>query len=141
MKIHLTIFFFLVVIGSLSAQERLKPFVVSDSLENTTDTVYRSVTKPAEIPQGLQKLYQEYLSFLKIPPFEEKSVRVIVQFIIEKDGKLSDITILRDPGYTLAEQTIDFFQQTTPWRPAERNQEIVRSYFTLPITIQRPHFH
>lgn len=65
-----------------------------------------------------------------------KKIQVIVKFIVEKDGSLSDIVILRDPGYGAGKEALRVLSTMPKWKAAIQNNRKVRSHFTLPITIQ-----
>ncbi len=57
-------------------------------------------------------------------------------FVVEKDGTLTDIKVLRDPGYGIGKVAEKVLRSMPKWKPAVQNGRSVRSQFTLPITIQ-----
>lgn len=61
--------------------------------------------------------------------------RVMTRFIVEKDGSLTDITVLNDPGYGVGKE-LQKIIKTSPlqWTPASSNGSPVRSYHTQPVT-------
>lgn len=63
-------------------------------------------------------------------------VRVIVSFVVEKDGSITNVKAARDPGYGLgkeAERAVKAIKQK--WSPGIQNGKAVRSTFTLPIKV------
>lgn len=64
------------------------------------------------------------------------SGRVIVSFIIEKDGHLSNITILRSAGYGFDEEALRVLQLAKAWKPGMQNGQPVRVRYELPINFQ-----
>lgn len=61
---------------------------------------------------------------------------VITQFIIEKDGKISEISIIRDPGGNLGTAVVDvmnLMQEQSTWSPGIQEGIPVRVKFTLPV--------
>lgn len=57
----------------------------------------------------------------------------VVRFIVEKDGTLSNITALRDPGQGLGKEAIRIVESMPPWTPGRQRGENVRVQFNLPV--------
>ncbi len=75
-----------------------------------------------------QKMTQKY------PQLETK---VRLQFIVERDGSLSDITFL-DKGKLNTDQEsylVNTLKNSGSWNPAKQNDSIVRMEFKLPLNI------
>ncbi len=94
--------------------------------------------KQPEFPGGIKKFY-EYVgrNFDKPNIDEMESVSVNVSFVIEKDGSMTDIKVLRNPGYGLDKEAIRVLKSLrTKWTPGVKNGQYVRTQYTLPIRIQ-----
>jgi protein TonB len=82
---------------------------------------------------------EEFIKFISNnfnPPAElTQRGRVIVSFIIERDGALSDIKVIRDLGFNTAEETIRVLGLSPKWCPAEKNGKPVRSIYSFPIAV------
>ena len=63
-------------------------------------------------------------------------VQVILSFVVEKDGSITAIKVLRDPGYGAGKEAVRVLKNMPKWKPARQDNRTVRSQFTLPITIQ-----
>lgn len=61
--------------------------------------------------------------------------RIYATFIIEKDGSLSDIKILRDLGYETGAEAIRVLKLFPKWSPGKQNNKIVRVLYSIPMTI------
>ena len=59
---------------------------------------------------------------------------VNVRFLVEKDGSITDVQALNDPGYGLAKASVKVLRTGPKWTPGEQNGRKVRSYHTQPIT-------
>jgi TonB family protein len=59
---------------------------------------------------------------------------VIVKFVVEKDGKLSNIQVLQSPDKTLSEAAIQVLQKSPMWKPGKQRNKPVRVAYTLPIS-------
>ncbi|HUC81769.1 MAG TPA: energy transducer TonB, partial [Flavisolibacter sp.] len=61
---------------------------------------------------------------------------VNIRFLVERDGSITDVKALNDPGYGLAQGAVDVVKRGPKWSPGEQNGKKVRSYHTQPITFQ-----
>ncbi|MDR0227633.1 MAG: energy transducer TonB [Flavobacteriaceae bacterium] len=106
--------------------------------DGDANKVFLSVQVPAEFPGGMAKFNQQFVSRFRAPDMDAgtKAIRVIVMFIVEKDGSLTDIKVVRDPGFGAGKEAVRVLSGMPKWKPAEQNGQKVRSQFTLPITIQ-----
>lgn len=59
---------------------------------------------------------------------------VRVQFLVEKDGSISEVKALNNPGYGLGEASENVLKTGPKWLPGEHNGKKVRSYHIQPIT-------
>lgn len=59
---------------------------------------------------------------------------VNVRFLVEKDGSISDVKAVDDPGYGLADASVKVVKTGPRWWPGVYEGKIVRSYHTQPIT-------
>ncbi|MDR0229454.1 MAG: energy transducer TonB [Flavobacteriaceae bacterium] len=91
--------------------------------------------KAAEFPGGMVKFNQAFVSKFKTPDIEEESIRIIISFVVEKDGSLRNIKLIQDPGYGTGEEAIRVLRTMPKWKPALQNGKPIVSQFTLPITI------
>lgn len=57
--------------------------------------------------------------------------KVIVTFVVEKDGSLSDIKVLRSPSQTMADAAIEAVHQSPKWVPGIQNGRPVRVQYTI----------
>ena len=64
--------------------------------------------------------------------------RVIMSFVVEKDGSLTDIKILKDIGYGAGKAAERALRLSPKWTPAEQNGRKVRCAFQQAFTIQTP---
>jgi N-acetylmuramoyl-L-alanine amidase len=104
------------------------------------DKVFSEVETPAEFPGGVIA-WKKYLELnLKIP--EEAKTKnapagkysVEVSFLVQKDGSLSHIDALNNPGYGTADVAIGLIGNGPKWIPAVQNGRKVNSIKKLTIT-------
>jgi TonB family protein len=57
--------------------------------------------------------------------------KVIVTFVVEKDGSLSDVKALRSPSQSMADAAVTAIQQSPKWVPGIQNGRPVRVQYTI----------
>jgi hypothetical protein len=62
--------------------------------------------------------------------------KVYVTFIVELDGRLTNIKIIRDIGYGIGTEVVRVLGICPNWIPGKMNEKTVRVLYSLPITIQ-----
>jgi len=87
-------------------------------------------------------LWRKHLE-TNLPPYLEQAANknmkpgqytVIIRFIVERNGSLSNVVALNDVGYGLTAAAMRVVRTGPKWKPAEQNGRLVRSYHTQPIT-------
>ncbi len=94
--------------------------------------------KQPTFPGGIEKFYNYVGRNFETPEInDEKIVRVIVSFIVEKDGSMTDIQVKNDPGYGLGKEAIRVLKSLkTKWSPGIIDSQAVRTAYSLPISVQ-----
>ncbi|MDR2222365.1 MAG: energy transducer TonB [Flavobacteriaceae bacterium] len=109
--------------------------------EEVLNRVYVAVQVKAEYPGGMHDFNKDFKSRLQVPEAfitDDKNLfRVIVMFIVERDGTLTDIKAVRNPGHGAGEETVRILKEMPKWNPAIHNGNTVRSQFTLPISVYK----
>ena len=60
---------------------------------------------------------------------------VIVQFVLDKDGNVSDVRALTNHGFGMEEEAMRSVRKSlSPWKPATQNQRLIKSYNKLYVT-------
>lgn len=62
--------------------------------------------------------------------------KVVVKFIIEKDGSVTNVKAIEFPSKDLAQAVITVVQQSRRWFPALQNGEPVRAQYTIPFKFE-----
>ena len=92
-----------------------------------------------EFPGGLAALMTYIQKNLKYPPEAAKNGiggRVNVTFIVEKDGTLSNIGIIRSPDPSLSKEAIRVVSSMPKWQAGRNQGKLVRVKYVLPITFR-----
>ena len=89
-----------------------------------------------DFPGGMDKFYKYVGNNYRTPEEEGLAGKVYVTFVVEKDGSLTDIKVVRDIGYGTGKEAIRVLKSCPKWNPGEQNGKKVRVLYSLPITIQ-----
>ena len=61
---------------------------------------------------------------------------VVIKFVVEKDGKLSNIQVLQSPDKTLSDAAVQVLQKSPKWKPGKQRNKPVRVTYTLPVSFK-----
>jgi protein TonB len=89
-----------------------------------------------DFPGGMDKFYKYVGNNYRSPEEEGLKGKVYVTFVVEKDGSLTDIKVIRDIGFGTGKEAIRVLKSCPKWTPGEQNGKKVRVLYSLPITIQ-----
>jgi protein TonB len=56
-----------------------------------------------------------------------------VQFIVEKDGALTDVKALRGPGHGSSEEAVRVMKRSPNWQPGYKDGHAVRTLVKMPV--------
>jgi len=87
-------------------------------------------------PGGIKEFYQFIGKNYQVPNISGLKGKVIISFVVEKDGSLNDIKVLRDIGYGTGIEAIRVLNLSPKWIPAEQNGQHVRCKYMLPLSIE-----
>lgn len=97
------------------------------------------LTDKPEFPGGMENFYKfigENYKTPKTPDNIKLTGKVYATYIIETNGEISNIKVLRDIGYGTGEEAIRVLKLSPKWAPGKINDEAVRTQYSLPISIQ-----
>ena len=109
------------------------------TIEANDTTIYDIVDKKPEFPGGydaLKKFIDENLLWPAVCAEMAFQGKVYCKFVVEKDGEISDIKILKGLRKLFDDEAIRVISIMPKWIPAEKNNKIVRCYFTLPVSFK-----
>ncbi|HTH82968.1 MAG TPA: TonB family protein, partial [Mucilaginibacter sp.] len=99
--------------------------------------IFSIVEKQPEFPGGLEKFGEFLQRNIRYPDnMRQANVqgKAIVQFVVEADGSLSNIQVLRSPGYGSGEEAARVLALSPKWTPGHQNGKAVRVMYTVPVS-------
>lgn len=115
--------------------QEFTPIVVEEE-EVEEEQIFTIVEDDPEFPGGQAALMQYLQGNLRYPTMaREAGIQgtVFVTFVVERDGSITDVRILRGVGGGLDEEAIRVVQNMPPWTPGRQRGQAVRVQFNLPI--------
>lgn len=85
---------------------------------------------------GLTTYLSQNLNYPRSAKERNTSGRVVISFIIEKNGEVSDVKILYGISEDCNQEALRVISSMPAWSPATQNGNPVKILFTLPITFQ-----
>lgn len=100
------------------------------------DEPFRSVEIEPSFPGGMEafsKYVQKNYRYPRQAMEQGVKGKVILTFIVERDGSLTDIKIVRDLKFGTGEEAVRLLKTSPKWSPGIQNGREVRVAYTLPI--------
>lgn len=123
----------LVVIGPVGEGPKREEAV---AVEDNTVYDFVSIEKQPDFPGGMAKFYSYVGKSLKYPSMAvENNVqgKVFLSFVVEKDGKLTDIVVTRGIGSGCDEEAVRVLKSSPRWTPGIQNGKPVRVKYNINI--------
>lgn len=98
--------------------------------------VYVVVEQPAVFPGGeaaLNKFLAENIRYPDLARTSGIEGKVYIRFVVEKDGSVSNVKIMRDIGGGCGAEAVRVVKSMPKWTPAKQQTRTVRSEFNLPV--------
>ena len=98
--------------------------------------IFKVVEVMPEFPGGAAKMMEYIQKNMKYPMMARESDiqgRVFVNFVVEPDGSISNVTVMRGIGGGCDEEALRVVQSMPKWKPGKQRGSAVRCSFTVPI--------
>lgn len=120
------------------------PVGKTDQLEAITEgeggaDIFISVEVEPSFPGGMRAFLNYVAENYQFPlAAKEQGVngKVMLNFIVEKDGTLSNIKVVRDLGFGTGLEAVRILEKSPIWKPGIQNGRPVRVSYSLPINLQ-----
>ena len=103
------------------------------------EEIFQAVEQQAEFPGGMPALMKWLGQNIRYPEAAQQNDvqgKVIVKFVVEKDGSVSGAQILKGVDKDLDKEALRVVSKMPKWQAGKNNGVSVRSYFTLPVNFK-----
>jgi len=108
-----------------------------DNEDSGEADIFQVVEDMPQFPGGsVQKWLQKNVKYPMIAQENNIQGKVFVQFVIEKDGSVSDVKIARSVDPSLDKEAIRVIKAMPKWKPGKQRGKPVRVSYTVPINFQ-----
>ncbi len=103
------------------------------------EEIFVAVEQQAEFPGGTAAMMKWLNNNVRYPESAQQNDiqgRVIVKFVVEKDGSIGKAEILKGVDRDLDREALRVVKKMPKWQPGKNNGVAVRSYFNLPVVFK-----
>lgn len=111
--------------------------VDTDSIENSN--IFGVVEEMPSFPGGMAALMKYIKDNLRYPEICREGAamgRVNVGFIVNEDGSLSDVKVIRSISPELDKEAIRVVKSMPKWNPAKQNGKVVKMKYVVPVNFR-----
>jgi len=103
------------------------------------EKVFTVVEQQPEFPGGTTEMYKYLSKNIKYPSAASRanvSGRVFLSFVVNTDGSIQDVSVLKGLGFGCDEEAIRVVKAMPKWKPGKQSGRAVRVKYNLPINFQ-----
>ena len=108
--------------------------------EEEEEVVFVVVESMPEFPGGQQALFKYLSENVKYPVIAQENgiqCRVICQFVVNKDGSIVDVEVVRSGGdASLDKEAVRVIKSMPKWKPGKQRGKAVRVKYTVPVNFK-----
>lgn len=119
--------------------EVIEIVAVEEEEEAAEEEIFTIVETNPAFPGGEREMYKYLGKNTDYPPIAQDNNiqgRVYVSFVVEKNGKITDVRVLRGIGGGCDEEAIRVVKSMPSWSPGKQRGKAVRVRFNLPIVFK-----
>ena len=107
--------------------------------EEVTEEIFVVVEEQPEFPGGNTAMMKFLSDNIKYPVIAQENGiqgRVITNFVVERDGSITDVQVVRGVDPSLDKEAIRVIQSMPKWKAGRQRGSAVRVRFTLPVVFR-----
>ena len=104
-----------------------------------TEEIFVVVEQQPEFPGGNAAMMKFLSDNIRYPVIAQENGiqgRVICNFVVERDGSITDVQVVRGVDPSLDREAVRVIQQMPRWAPGKQHDSAVRVRFTLPVVFR-----
>ena len=127
--------------AEVDQNEQLEEYVPVEIEEDDVveQEIFTIVEEMPEFPGGMNKLAEYLAKNIKYPQMARESGiqgRVFVNFVVEPDGSVSNVTVMRSLGGGCDEEAMRVVKSMPKWKPGKQRGKAVRVSYILPVNFK-----
>jgi protein TonB len=125
----------LATLSVLAIMFTINTTAMAQNKKTSNDKVFEKVEDMPEFPggeQAMMKFVSENVQYPEEAKEKEISGRVLVGFIVEKDGSVNEVKIVRGIGGGCDEEAVRVVKAMPKWKPGKQDGKTVRVSYTMP---------
>jgi TonB family protein len=126
----------IVVVGYAPEEEKKQPIAKEEVKQTEEEVIFQVVEQMPEFPGGMSEAMKFLAKNVKYPVAAQQAKiegRVIVQFVVGKDGSISDVHTVRSVSPELDAEAIRVVSMMPKWNPGKQRGKAVPVSYTMPI--------
>lgn len=137
----LSLIFFVIPFTLISQEiEPVEPIEIEEEVEIVKQDEIASILEVMpEFPGGEEAMHKFIVKNVKYPAIDREAGiqgRVYVKFVVEVDGSITNIQVLRGVSKNIDAECIRVIKMMPKWKAGENHGKKVRCYYTLPFTFK-----
>lgn len=120
-------------------QTYIPPPPPKPKVEEVTEEIFVVVEEQPEFPGGNAAMMKFLSDNIKYPVIAQENGiqgRVITNFVVERDGSITDVQVVRGVDPSLDREAIRVIQSMPKWKAGRQRGSAVRVRFTLPVVFR-----
>ena len=116
-----------------------EPAAVAYQQANESQDVYESVEQMPEFPGGMEEMMKFLQGNIQYPANAAKNKiegRVVLQFVVEKDGRIGDVKVARSVDPELDAEALRVVKSMPNFTPGRQDGKPVAVWYTIPISFK-----
>jgi protein TonB len=100
------------------------------------EEIFTAVEQNPEFPGGTSAMYKFLGENIKYPASAQRanvSGRVFVKFVVEKDGSIGNVEVMKGIGFGCDEEALRVIKSMPKWNPGRQNGKNVRVFYNMPV--------
>lgn len=122
------------VLGQNEETKILKDTILPNNNYGAKNFESNEIETAPKFPGGLKVFYEFVNSNFKVPSFSVKG-KILLDFIIDIDGSVIDIKVIKDVGYGTGKEAVRVMRLCPKWIPGYQLGKPVRVKYMIPINL------
>jgi len=124
----------LFLVGIKAQQAKQQPELKINDTTLANQPVFTAVEIEPQFPGSFGAFLGRNIRYPAADRMNNVQGKVFIQFVVEKDGSLDDMKVLRTPSQTLGDEAVRVLRMSPNWMPGYQNGKPVRVMYTVPIS-------